>query len=54
MDSLKRSLVKAAAEIPLETAHAATEEWLESLRLASGHMAAILSGNITNKNLKNY
>jgi len=32
LESLKRSLVKAAAEIPLETEHAATTEWPESLK----------------------
>ena len=31
LDSLKRSLVKAAAEIPLETVGAAIAEWPESL-----------------------
>jgi inhibitor of nuclear factor kappa-B kinase subunit alpha len=32
LESLRRSLVKAAAEIPLETAHAVTAEWLEHLK----------------------
>jgi hypothetical protein len=32
LDSLKRSLVKAVAEIPLETVHAAIAEWLEGLK----------------------
>jgi hypothetical protein len=32
LKSLKRSLVKAAAEIPLETVHAVIAEWLEHLR----------------------
>jgi len=32
LDSLKRSLVKAAAEIPLETVHAAIAEWPECLK----------------------
>jgi len=32
LDSLKRSLVKAAAEIPLQTVRAAIEEWPESLK----------------------
>jgi hypothetical protein len=32
MDSLKRSLVEAAAEIPLETVRATIAEWLESLK----------------------
>jgi len=32
LDSLKRPLVKAAAEIPLEKVRAAIAEWLESLK----------------------
>jgi hypothetical protein len=32
LDSLKRSLVKAATEIPLETVSAAIAEWLERLK----------------------
>jgi len=32
LDSLKRSLVKAAAEIPLETVHTAKAEWPECLK----------------------
>jgi len=32
LDSLKRSLVKAAAEIPLETVCAVIAEWLEGLK----------------------
>jgi hypothetical protein len=32
LESLRRSLLKAAAEIPLETEHAATAEWPESLK----------------------
>jgi hypothetical protein len=32
LDSLKRSLVKAAAEFPLETVHAAIAEWPEHLK----------------------
>jgi len=32
LDSLKRSLMKAAAEIPLETVHAAIAEWPEHLK----------------------
>jgi len=32
MDNLKRSVVKAAAEILLETLHAARAEWPERLR----------------------
>jgi len=30
--NLRRSLVKATSEIPLETEHAATAEWPESLK----------------------
>jgi len=41
LDNLKRSLVKAAAEIPLETVRAAITEWLERLKACveaeSGH-----------------
>jgi hypothetical protein len=41
LDSLKRSLVKAAAEIPLETVRAAIAEWPERLKACveaeSGH-----------------
>jgi len=32
LETLRRSLVKAAAEIPLETEHAATAEWPERLK----------------------
>jgi hypothetical protein len=32
LESLKRSLAKAVAEIPLETVHAVTAEWLEYLK----------------------
>jgi inhibitor of nuclear factor kappa-B kinase subunit alpha len=32
LDSLKRSLVEAVAEIPQETVHAAIAEWLERLK----------------------
>jgi hypothetical protein len=32
LESLRRSLVKAAAEIPLETEHAATAGWPECLK----------------------
>jgi hypothetical protein len=32
LDSLKRSIVKAAAEIPMETVRAAIAEWTESLK----------------------
>jgi hypothetical protein len=35
-DSLKRSLVKAAAEIPLETVSAAIAEWPERLKACVG------------------
>jgi hypothetical protein len=33
LESLKRSLVKTAAEIPLETERAAAAEWSESLKV---------------------
>jgi hypothetical protein len=36
LDSMKRSLVKAAAEIPLETARAAIAEWPECLKPCFG------------------
>jgi hypothetical protein len=36
LDSLKRSLVKAAAEIPLETVCAAIAEWPEHLKACVG------------------
>jgi hypothetical protein len=36
LDSLKISLMEAAAEIPLEKVHAMIAEWPEHLRLASG------------------
>jgi hypothetical protein len=36
LDSLKRSQVKAAAEIPLETACAAIAEWPEHLKVCVG------------------
>jgi hypothetical protein len=32
LESLRRSLVKAAAEIPLETEYVATAEWPEHLK----------------------
>jgi hypothetical protein len=32
LDSLKKSLVKAVAEIPRETVHATIAEWLECLK----------------------
>jgi hypothetical protein len=35
-DSLKRSLVKASADIPLETVRAAIAEWLEGLKACVG------------------
>ena len=37
LESLKRSLVKAVAEVPLETVHVATAEWLEHLKAEGGH-----------------
>jgi hypothetical protein len=52
LDSLKRSLAKAAAEIPLETVRAAIAEKLECLKACVEQRAAILSGIIINKNLK--
>jgi hypothetical protein len=36
LDSLKRSLVKAAAEIPLDTVRATIPEWTESLKACVG------------------
>jgi hypothetical protein len=36
LDSLKRSLVRTAAEIPLEMVHATTAEWLEHLKACIG------------------
>jgi hypothetical protein len=51
-NSLKRSLVKAVAEIPLETVHAAIAEWLESLEVCVKAEGGLLSGIIINKNLK--
>jgi hypothetical protein len=36
LDSLKRSLVKVAAEIPLETPRAAIAQWLERLKACVG------------------
>jgi len=36
LDSLKRSLVKAAAEFPLETVRAVIEEWPEHLKACVG------------------
>jgi inhibitor of nuclear factor kappa-B kinase subunit alpha len=36
LDSLKRSLTKAAAEIPLEKAHAPIAEWPERLKACVG------------------
>ena len=36
LDSLKRSLVKAAAEIPLETVRTAIAEWPECLKACVG------------------
>jgi hypothetical protein len=36
LDSLKRSLVKAAVEIPLETVRALIAEWLERLKACVG------------------
>ena len=44
--------MKAAAEIPQETAHAATAEWLERLKACVKDRAAILSDIIINEKLK--
>ena len=52
LDSLKRSLVKAVAEIPLETVRSEIAKWPELLKLASRQRAVILSGIIINKILK--
>ena len=52
LESLRRSLAKAAAEIPLETESAATAEWPEGLKACGQHWAAILSDIIVNENLK--
>jgi len=52
LESLRRSLVKAAAEILLETVCAATAEWPEHLKACVGAEGAILSDIIINKNLK--
>jgi hypothetical protein len=52
LDGLKRSLVKAAAEIPLETVCATIQSGQSISKLASRQRAAILSGIIINKNLK--
>jgi hypothetical protein len=53
LNSLKRSLVKAAAEFPLETVRAAIAEWPERLKACveaeGGHF---VSGIIINRNLK--
>ena len=51
LDSLKRSLVKTAAEIPMETVQAVIAEWPKCQRLALGQRVAILSAIIINKNL---
>ena len=52
LDSLKTSLVKAVAEIPLETVRSEIAKWPELLKLASRQRAVILSGIIINKILK--
>jgi hypothetical protein len=60
LESPKRSLVKAAAEIPLETERAVTAEWPENLKpcfevtssLALRYRVAILSDIIINENLE--
>jgi hypothetical protein len=36
LDSLKRCIVNAAAEIPLETVHAVIAQWMEHLKACVG------------------
>jgi len=52
LDSLKRSLVKAAAEIPRETMHTTIPKWPERLKACVEAEGGHLSGIIINKNLK--
>jgi hypothetical protein len=52
LGNLKRSLVKAVAEIPVETVCAPIEEWPSVSRFVWRQRASILSGIIINKNLK--
>jgi len=52
LDSLMRSFVKAATEIPLEKVRAAIAEWPELLKACVGTEDPILSAIIINKNLK--
>jgi len=52
LDSLKRSLVKAAAEILLETVRAAIAVWPERLKACVEAEGGHFSGIIINKHLK--
>ena len=52
LDSSKRSLVKAAAEIPKEAAHAAIAEWPERPKACVEAEGGHLSDIIINKDLK--
>jgi len=52
LDSLKRSLVKGEAEIPLEAVRAAVAEWPESLKACVERESDHLSDIIINKNLR--
>ena len=52
LDNLKRSLMKVAAEISVETLRALIAKWLSVSSLAWRQSAGILSGIIINKNLK--
>jgi hypothetical protein len=52
LDSLKRSLVKAAAEVPSRRCVRRQQSGRSVWRLGSGQRAAILSDIIINKNLK--
>jgi inhibitor of nuclear factor kappa-B kinase subunit alpha len=52
VDSLKKTLVKAAAEIPLETVHAAIAEWLEHLKACIGAEGGHFEGHYYKYKLK--
>ena len=52
LESLKRTLVKAAAEISLETVRTAIAEWPQCLKACVGAEGGHLSDIIINKNLK--
>jgi hypothetical protein len=52
LESLRRCLEKAAAEIPPETERVATAEWLEHLKACIEAQGAILSDIIVNEKLK--